>query len=85
MHNSLGPKEIPSGQALPFECNFDFINAVHYGKGCYLGQELTARTHYTGVIRKRLLPFVMNEDYESSPKGNKQARDLRFEEIFTLF
>ena len=29
-------------------------------KGCYIGQELTARTHHTGVIRKRLLPIVLD-------------------------
>lgn len=31
---------------------------MHFNKGCYLGQELTTRTHTIGVTRKRLLPFV---------------------------
>ena len=31
--------------------------AVSFHKGCYLGQELTARTHHTGVVRKRILPI----------------------------
>ena len=26
-------------------------------QGCYVGQELTARTHHTGVVRKRILPL----------------------------
>jgi folate-binding Fe-S cluster repair protein YgfZ len=26
-------------------------------QGCYIGQELTARTHHTGVVRKRILPI----------------------------
>ena len=59
-----GPLELPPGQALPFESNFDYTDSVSFNKGCYLGQELTARTHYTGVIRKRLLPFVSREDYD---------------------
>eukprot|EP01040_Poterioochromonas_malhamensis_P005694 gene5694-6120_t len=42
---------------IPFECNLDLLHYIHYHKGCYVGQELTARTKYKGVIRKRLLPF----------------------------
>eukprot|EP00850_Spirogloea_muscicola_P018380 SM000168S02579 [mRNA] locus=s168:33016:35003:+ [translate_table: standard] len=51
-----GPKEIPSGEALPLEYNLAGLNAISFDKGCYVGQELTARTHNRGVIRKRLLP-----------------------------
>ncbi|SCV02102.1 LAMI_0G15918g1_1 [Lachancea mirantina] len=39
---------------LPLEMNFDYLpNAVSFDKGCYVGQELTARTYATGVLRKR--------------------------------
>jgi len=34
--------------------------AVSYSKGCYIGQELTARTNYTGVIRKRIMPLIIS-------------------------
>lgn len=36
------------------EFGFDNLSAVDYKKGCYVGQELTARTHYRGEIRKKL-------------------------------
>lgn len=29
---------------------------VDFRKGCYVGQELTSRTHHTGVTRKRIVP-----------------------------
>ena len=32
--------------------------------GCYIGQELTARTYHTGVIRKRMLPVKLNIAYD---------------------
>lgn len=51
-----GSTEIPKGEALPLEYNLDGLNAVSFDKGCYVGQELTARTHHRGVIRKRLVP-----------------------------
>lgn len=36
------------------EFNFDELNAIDYNKGCYVGQELTARTHYRGEVRKKI-------------------------------
>ena len=44
---------------LPLECNLDLLGAVDFDKGCYLGQELTARTKFRGQVRKRILPCVM--------------------------
>ena len=32
------------------------MNGVDWHKGCYMGQELTARTKYRALIRKRLFP-----------------------------
>jgi len=57
-----GSSDFVTGQALPFECNLDYLNAISFDKGCYLGQELTARTHYKGVIRKRLFPLMVNSE-----------------------
>jgi len=38
------------------EGNFDFLNGISWTKGCYVGQELTARMHYRGLAKKRLFP-----------------------------
>ena len=32
---------------------------VSFDKGCYVGQELTARTHHTGMVRKRVMPVSL--------------------------
>uniref|UniRef100_A0A1J3CKH8 Putative transferase CAF17-like protein, mitochondrial n=1 Tax=Noccaea caerulescens TaxID=107243 RepID=A0A1J3CKH8_NOCCA len=52
-----GSAEIPKGEAIPLEYNFVGLNAISFDKGCYVGQELIARTHHRGVIRKRLIPL----------------------------
>lgn len=52
-----GLNDLPLGKAFPLEANIDYLNGVSFHKGCYVGQELTARTHHTGVVRKRLMPL----------------------------
>ncbi len=54
-----GVGEIPPGGCFPLEYNLDYLNGVSFNKGCYIGQELTARTHHTGVVRKRVLPVTL--------------------------
>lgn len=50
-------REILVNKAVLLEVNFDALNGISLTKGCYMGQELTARTHYRGLIKKRYLPF----------------------------
>ena len=51
-----GSRDILVEKSFPLECNLDDLNAIDYEKGCYVGQELTARTHHRAKIRKRLFP-----------------------------
>lgn len=36
------------------EANLDKLNAVSFDKGCFLGQELTARMHYRALLKRKL-------------------------------
>lgn len=56
-----GIDDLPSTKCFPLEANGDFLLGVSFHKGCYVGQELTARTHHTGVVRKRLMPLKFAE------------------------
>jgi folate-binding protein YgfZ len=54
----LGIPEGPEvSDAVPLEWNLAFLGGVSFGKGCYIGQELVARTHFRGLVRKRVVPF----------------------------
>lgn len=83
-------KGVPEGQdelvreaALPQESNIDFMGGIDYRKGCYVGQELTIRTHHTGVVRKRILPVMLYGNDESMPQTleYKPSVDLGVEGI----
>lgn len=56
-----GSIEMQPLKMFPFEANCDYLHGISFHKGCYLGQEFTARTYHTGVIRKRLMPMVLSE------------------------
>ena len=51
-----GSRDIIANRGIPLECGLDELNAIDWHKGCYMGQELTARTRYRGLVRKRLIP-----------------------------
>ena len=62
---------------IPLECNLDSINGVNFEKGCYIGQELTARTHFTGLVRKLCFPVYfkkINEDDTMIKNGNAHVK-----------
>ncbi len=41
------------------ECNFEELNGIDFKKGCYIGQENTARIKLKGKLSKRLLPIQL--------------------------
>jgi len=51
-----GSRDMEEGKAILLENNIDLLNGIAWDKGCYMGQELTARTRYRGLIKKRLVP-----------------------------
>jgi hypothetical protein len=51
-----GSRDLPIEKALLLENGFDELNGVDWKKGCYVGQELTARMKYRALTRKRLTP-----------------------------
>jgi folate-binding protein YgfZ len=51
-----GSRDLIPEKSILLESGFDELNGVDWQKGCYVGQELTARTKYRGLVKKRLMP-----------------------------
>jgi folate-binding protein YgfZ len=49
-----GVRDIEIDKGLLLENHFEALNGVDFRKGCYIGQELTARTKYRGLLKKQL-------------------------------
>ncbi len=53
---------------IPQHVNYDFINGVSYKKGCYTGQEIVARTHYLGKLKKQMYKFTCDQEVKIAQK-----------------
>nr|WP_294503589.1 folate-binding protein [uncultured Rhodopila sp.] len=51
-----GSKDMEADRSVLLEAGFDELSGVSWSKGCYMGQELTARTRYRGLVKRRLVP-----------------------------
>lgn len=54
-----GSRDMEAEKSLLLEAGFDELNGASWSKGCYMGQELTARTKYRGLIKRRLVPVAV--------------------------
>ena len=53
-----GSRDLVVEKSTLIESGFEELNGVDFAKGCFVGQELTARMKYRGLVRKRLLPVA---------------------------
>lgn len=53
-----GSVDIATQNLFPHEANFDQLNGISFQKGCFIGQEVIARTEHRGLTRKRIVPVT---------------------------
>ena len=51
-------RDFGQDKVFALEGDLDELHAISFEKGCYVGQELTARMKHRGTARKRLLPVA---------------------------
>ena len=76
-----GSRDMEVSRAILLENGFDELGGVDWSKGCFVGQELTARTKYRALIKKRLLPVVFDGEapHAGAPvlQGGREVGVLR--------
>ncbi len=55
-----GTSDMELEKTVLLEAGFDELRGVSWSKGCYMGQELTARTKYRGLLKRRLVPVAVD-------------------------
>jgi tRNA-modifying protein YgfZ len=77
-----GARDMEAEKSVLLEAGFDELHGVSWSKGCYLGQELTARTKYRGLIKRRLTPVrvegVLPPPGTPVMRGEEEVGTLRF-------
>jgi folate-binding protein YgfZ len=77
-----GSRDLEADKSVLLEAGFDELGGVSWTKGCYMGQELTARTKYRGLLKRRLVPVrvegAMPEPGTPVMLGEQEAGTLRF-------
>ncbi len=73
-----GARDLERDKTVLLEAGFDELGGISWTKGCYMGQELTARTRYRGLLKRRLVPVAI--EGETPPPGTivmtEEGRDV---------
>ncbi|MGD1955894.1 MAG: YgfZ/GcvT domain-containing protein [Sphingomonadales bacterium] len=75
-----GPDDFLQDKTLWLETNADVLGGVDFDKGCYVGQEITARMRYRGKVRRRLIPIKATQPIPAHTPihlGERQVGDTR--------
>jgi folate-binding protein YgfZ len=68
---------INSGEFVAQMLNLDCIEAISFGKGCYTGQEIIARAHYRGRVKRRMQRFATEDTRPLEPGSIGRLSDGR--------
>tara|TARA_B100000886_G_C20387456_1_gene476738 strand:- start:222 stop:1091 length:870 start_codon:yes stop_codon:yes gene_type:complete len=53
-------EDAESGKSLLMEMRFDQLNGISWDKGCYMGQEVTARMKYRNIVKRKIFGVKIN-------------------------
>jgi folate-binding protein YgfZ len=70
-------------QFVPQMLNLDILNGINFKKGCYTGQEIVARTHYLGSVKRRtyLTSIGLTSTDDSRPNASDKVIDATQNEV----
>lgn len=76
-----GSPDLAVDKATLLESGFEELNGVDFDKGCFVGQELTARMKYRALVKKRLMPVRFDGAVPPAPGARIKADEREIGEI----
>ena len=76
-----GREELGNGEILWLECNAAELNGVSFSKGCYVGQENTARMNWRSKVNRRLIVVPIEKSDPSRCKASYPALGLAIDHL----
>lgn len=64
-----------AGEFVPQMLNLDVLGGISFNKGCYTGQEIIARAHYLGNLKRRMVRLAGMGEELPTPGDNIQSVD----------
>ena len=80
-----GIADITSGttdQFIPQMLNLDLLNFISFKKGCYTGQEVVARAHYLGAVKRRM--YLLNLSTNCVPEIGQALFNIEGKQLGTI-
>ena len=77
-----GSADWGTDKTYPIEADFDLLNGIDFGKGCFVGQETTSRMKRRGIIKSRMLPITFDGP-APAPGTEVLAGELRAGEVLS--
>src|SRR5262249_38734001 len=72
-----------SDKIFALDAGLDELHAIAFDKGCYVGQELTARMKHRGTDRKRIL--LVSADTPLPPSGDIKSGETSVGELLSAY
>lgn len=85
----LSHYDLEENKSLLLENNFDNLNSISWDKGCYIGQEITARMKYRALLKKKIYTLKIKVGFPEkqqiiSENGNELGKIISIREDFVL-
>ena len=78
-----GSRDMVVNKSTLLECNIDTLNGVSFDKGCYIGQEVTARMKYRGLTKKHLYAAEFSSPYPEA-YSDIELNDKKIGNVFSV-
>ena len=69
------PEDLTTNKSLLLENNFERNNAIDWNKGCYIGQEITARMKYRALLKKRIYSLNLKKGSPNIQQTIKEEKN----------